>query len=76
MIDLGILGVTVTKGAHASTTEAFAVIREAGKRKLGMHHFDLEVSLFLSCCVCVCVCVWGGGGRGNICCNWRGVRFS
>lgn len=29
-------------------TEAFAVVREAAKRKLGMRHFDVQVSLFLS----------------------------
>ncbi|PWA49020.1 preprotein translocase SecA family protein [Artemisia annua] len=28
--------------------EAFAVVREAAKRKLGMRHFDVQVSLFLS----------------------------
>lgn len=53
MIDLGILGVAVTKGAHASTTEAFAVVHEVAKKKLRMHHFDVHVSLFLSCCVCM-----------------------
>lgn len=26
-------------------TEAFAVVREAAKRKLGMRHFDVQVSI-------------------------------
>lgn len=27
--------------------EAFAVVREAAKRKLGMRHFDVQVLIFL-----------------------------
>lgn len=40
-------------------TEAFAVVREAAKRKLGMRHFDVQVSISRSyfvhsyiCCAC------------------------
>lgn len=28
-------------------TEAFAVVREAARRKLGMRHFDVQVLIFL-----------------------------
>lgn len=41
-------------------TEAFAVVREAAKRKLGMRHFDVQVSITLfvmSMLVCVSICV-------------------
>jgi preprotein translocase subunit SecA len=31
-------------------SEAFAVVREAARRKLGMRHFDVQVSLS---CICV-----------------------
>lgn len=29
-------------------SEAFAVVREAARRKLGMRHFDVQVSLYHS----------------------------
>ncbi|KVH88510.1 Protein translocase subunit SecA, partial [Cynara cardunculus var. scolymus] len=33
---------------HNDTAEAFAVVREAAKRKLGMRHFDVQVSFSVS----------------------------
>lgn len=50
---LGDLVLRLNWNGHVSVnccwlTEAFAVVREAAKRKLGMRHFDVQVSLFLS----------------------------